>query len=142
MTYSTTAENSGIRARTKPYSDFDFAFKKHPVTKDVPIKRDVEAIKQSVRNILLTRRGEKFFDPDFGGSLTEFLFENFDPIVKAEMEVRITNTLKNYEPRVKVLNVEVEDLSHRNALSLTLEVQIKSPENVTTKIEFIIERLR
>ena len=90
-----TTAISNIRARTKPYSDFDFPFKKHPTTGDVPIKRDVEAVKQSVRNILLTRRGEKFFDPDFGGSLTEFLFENFDPIVKAEMEMRIINTLKN-----------------------------------------------
>ena len=133
---------SNIRARTKPYSDFDFPFKKHPVTKDVPIKRDVEAVKQSVRNILLTRRGEKFFDPDFGGSLTEFLFENFDPIVEAEMNQRIVNTLRNYEPRVKVLNIEIEDLSERNALHLRLEVQILSPENLTTDIEFIIERLR
>jgi phage baseplate assembly protein W len=134
--------DSNIRARTKPYSDFDFPFKKHPVTKDVPIKRDVEAVKQSVRNILLTRRGEKFFDPDFGGSLTEFLFELFDPIVEAEMEERIINTLRNYEPRVKVLSVDVTDLSHRNALNLKLEVQILSPENITTDIEFIIERLR
>jgi phage baseplate assembly protein W len=134
--------DSNIRARTKPYSDFDFPFKKHPVTKDVPIKRDVEAVKQSVRNILLTRRGEKFFDPDFGGSLTEFLFENFDPIVEAEMNQRIVNTLRNYEPRVKVLNIEIEDLSERNALHLRLEVQILSPENLTTDIEFIIERLR
>ena len=134
--------DSNIRARTKPYSDFDFVFKKHPVTKDVPIKRDVEAVKQSVRNILLTRRGEKFFDPDFGGSLTEFLFENFDPIVEAEMNQRIVNTLRNYEPRVKVLNIEIEDLSERNALHLRLEVQILSPENLTTDIEFIIERLR
>ena len=133
---------SNIRARTKPYSDFDFPFKKHPVTKDVPIKRDVEAVKQSVRNILLTRRGEKFFDPDFGGSLTEFLFELFDPIVEAEMEERIINTLRNYEPRVKVLSVDITDLSHRNALNLKLEVQILSPENITTDIEFIIERLR
>ena len=134
--------DSNIRARTKPYSDFDFPFKKHQVTKDVPIKRDVEAVKQSVRNILLTRRGEKFFDPDFGGSLTEFLFENFDPIVEAEMNQRIVNTLRNYEPRVKVLNIEIEDLSERNALHLRLEVQILSPENLTTDIEFIIERLR
>jgi len=134
--------DSNIRARTKPYFDFDFPFKKHPVTKDVPIKRDVEAVKQSVRNILLTRRGEKFFDPDFGGSLTEFLFENFDPIVEAEMNQRIVNTLRNYEPRVKVLNIEIEDLSERNALHLRLEVQILSPENLTTDIEFIIERLR
>ena len=133
---------SNISARKKPYADFDFPFKKHPVTGDIPIKRDVEAVKQSVRNILLTRRGEKFFDPDFGGSLTEFLFENFDPIVKAEMEMRIINTLKNHEPRVRVLNVEIEDMSYRNALSLKLEVQIKSPENMTTDIEFIIERLR
>tara|TARA_B110000977_G_C11070555_1_gene489398 strand:+ start:70 stop:486 length:417 start_codon:yes stop_codon:yes gene_type:complete len=137
-----TTAISNIRARTKPYSDFDFPFKKHPVTGDIPIKRDIEAVKQSVRNILLTRRGEKFFDPDFGGSLTEFLFENFDPIVKAEMEMRIINTLKNHEPRVRVLNVEIEDMSYRNALSLKLEVQIKSPENMTTDIEFIIERLR
>ena len=142
MTYSTTAENSGIRARTKPYSDFDFAFKKHPVTKDLPIKRDIEAIKQSVRNILLTRRGEKFFDPDFGGSLTEFLFENFDPVVEAEMEMRIINTLRNHEPRVRVLNIEITDLLDRNALNLSLEVQILSPENTTVNIEFIIERLR
>ena len=142
MTYSTTAENSGIRARTKPYSDFDFAFKKHPVTKDLPIKRDIEAIKQSVRNILLTRRGEKFFDPDFGGSLTEFLFENFDPVIEAEMEMRIINTLRNYEPRVRVLNIDISELSDRNALNLSLEVQILSPENTTVNIEFIIERLR
>ena len=134
--------NSNIRARTKPYSDFDFVFKKHPITGDLPIKRDVEAVKQSVRNILLTRRGEKFFDPDFGGSLTEFLFENFDIVVEAEMEERIINTLKNYEPRVKVLNVEVSDLSYRNALSVKIEVEILSPENVITDIEFIIERLR
>ena len=134
--------DSNIRARTKPYSDFDFVFKKHPVTKDVPIKRDVEAVKQSVRSILLTRRGEKFFDPDFGGSLTEFLFENFDIVVEAEMEERIINTLKNYEPRVKVLNVEVSDLSYRSALNVKIEVEILSPENVITDIEFIIERLR
>ena len=134
--------NSNISARTKPYSDFDFVFKKHPITGDLPIKRDVEAVKQSVRNILLTRRGEKFFDPNFGGSLTEFLFENFDPIVEAEMNQRIVNTLRNYEPRVKVLNIEIEDLSERNALQLRLEVQILSPENLTTDIEFIIERLR
>jgi len=134
--------DSNIRARTKPYSDFDFVFKKHPTTADVPIKRDVEAVKQSVRNILLTRRGEKFFDPDFGGSLTEFLFDNFDSIVEAEMEQRVRSTLANYEPRVKVLSLKVEDLSYRNALNMALEVQILSPEEVTTTIEFIVERLR
>ncbi len=141
-TYSTTTSNSNIRARTKPYSDFDFAFIKHPTTKDVPIKRDVEAIKQSVRNILLTRRGEKFFDPNFGGSLSEYLFENFDPVVEAEIEGRVINTLRNYERRVKVLSVDVEDLSHRNALNIKIEIQILSPENLTANVEFIVERLR
>ena len=58
------------------------------------------------------------------------------------MEERIINTLRNYEPRVKVLSVDITDLSHRNALNLKLEVQILSPENITTDIEFIIERLR
>ena len=72
----------------------------------------------------------------------KFLFENFDIVVEAEMEERIINTLKNYEPRVKVLNVEVSDLSYRNALSVKIEVEILSPENVITDIEFIIERLR
>ena len=129
---------SNIRARTVPYSDFDFAFKKHPITGDVPIKRDVEAIKQSVRNILLTRRGEKFFDPDFGGSLTEFLFENFDPVIEAEMEMRIINTLKNHEPRVRVIGVEIEDLSYRNALSLNLEVEIFEVFNFKIKFKILL----
>ena len=74
--------------------------------------------------------------------LAHMLFENFDIVVEAEMEERIINTLKNYEPRVKVLNVEVSDLSYRNALSVKIEVEILSPENVITDIEFIIERLR
>ena len=137
---ATTDKN--IRARTKAYSDVDFLFKKHPTTNDVPIKRGVEAVKQSVRNILLTGRGEKFFDPDFGGSLRDFLFENFDPVVEAEMEQRIINTLRNYEPRVRVLQLNVEDMSYRNALAVTLEIQILSPEEVTTNVEFIVERLR
>ena len=70
------------------------------------------------------------------------LFENFDPVIEAEMEMRIINTLKNHEPRVRVIGVEIEDLSYRNALSLNLEVEILSPDNKTVNIEFIIERLR
>lgn len=131
-----------INSRTNIYSDVDFKLRINPNTKDIGVKYDVEAVKQSVLNILLTNRGERPFAPDFGGDLRSFLFENFDTVTTAAIRAKIITTLRNYEPRVEVLDLEVEDLSYRNALQVRLEIRIKAPENITTTVEFIVERLR
>ena len=136
------AQELSIRARDKVYSDLDFAFRMNPVTNDVSLKKDVEAVKQSVINILSTNRGERPFMPDFGANIQGFLFENVDSVTSALIEEQIRSALANYEPRVRVLQVNVEDLSYRNAINIRLEIEILSPSQTITSVEFIVERLR
>lgn len=131
-----------VKSREKVYSDFDFAFRANPVTGDIALKKDIEAIKQSVINILLTNKGERPFFPTFGSNIRSYLFENFDPVTRTLLENSIQESITNYEPRVKVLNVDVTDLSDRNALNFSVEVEIISPTRITTSIDFVVERLR
>ena len=136
------ADISAIRARQNVYSDLDFRFIANPNTQDLALKYDVESVKQSVINILLTNAGERPFNPKFGGCLNGYLFDNFDGITAAAMENTIVNTLRNWEPRVRVDKVDITDLSHRNALRVSLEITILSPEERTDIVEFVVERLR
>jgi len=131
-----------IRARQNVYSDLDFRFIVNPNTGDFALKKDVEAVKQSVLNILLTGQGERPFNPTFGGNLRAYLFENFDEVTNAAMKSTIVNALRNHEPRVKVDSVEIEDLTYRNALRVSLDITILSPEQTTDVVEFVVERLR
>jgi phage baseplate assembly protein W len=131
-----------IRARQNTYSDLDFRFILNPNTGDLGLKKDVEAVKQSVMNILLTGTGERPFNPTFGGNLRSYLFENFDDVVEAAMKSTIISSLRNHEPRVKVDSVEITDLSYRNALRISLDITILSPEETTDVVEFVVERLR
>lgn len=135
-------EQSVIRARQAVYSDLDFRFILNPNTGDFALKKDAEAVKQSIMNILLTSRGERPFQPEFGGNLKAYLFENFDAVTQAAMENVIVNTLRNYEPRVRVNNVVIDDLSYRNALNISIDFTILSPEERQDVVEFVVERIR
>ena len=135
-------DKSAIRARQAIYSDLDFRFILNPNTGDFALKKDAEAVKQSIMNILLTGRGERPFQPEFGGNLKAYLFENFDAITQAAMENVIVNSLRNYEPRVRVDNVIIDDLSYRNALNISIDFTILSPEERQEVVEFVVERIR
>ena len=135
-----------IRARDKIYSDFDFAFR--PVQMegdaegDVARKRDVESVKQSVLNILRTNRGERPFLPAYGSNIRSYLFENIDAVTRALIEEDIVFSLSNFEPRVRILNVDVTDVPDRNSVNISLELEIITPIETTIAVEFTIERLR
>jgi len=133
---------SNIDARQHVYSDITFSFIANPNTGDIGLSKDVASVKQSVINILSTSRGERPFKPDFGGDLRAYLFEFFDSITRAVMADVIIESLKKYEPRAKVIGVDIEDLSFRNALNIKLEIEILSPQPVVTVVEFIVERIR
>lgn len=130
------------QARQNAYSDLDFRFIPNPNTGDLVLKKDTEAVKQSVINILLTAPGERPFNPDFGGNLKSYLFEPWSEVTKAAMENTIVNTLRNYEPRVRVDEIDIEDLSYRNAVRIGLSITILSPEERSDVVEFVVERLR
>lgn len=110
---------------SRGYKDFSLSFKSNPVTGDFSTLKNEEAIKQSVRNIVLTARGEKLFQPNFGSSLMGMLFENYTPFMIDAIQDEIAISLQNNEVRIKILNIDVEDDQYDlNALSVTVEYQI------------------
>ena len=133
---------SPIRSRERVYSDLDLGFTINPNTGDVARKFDTNAIKQAVRMIIQTRKGEKPFEPNFGCNLHNMLFENFDSVVRLAMISTIENALENYEPRIELINVDVRDYSDRNAVKIDVEYRIKSPEGETDSVAITVERLR
>jgi hypothetical protein len=133
---------SEIVARERPYSDLDFAFRANPITGELAIKRNVEAVKQSVLNILSTNLGERPFLPLFGADIRKYLFDNFNQIKATLIEEQVGNALSNYEPRVRVLNIDVDGTSRPNEIRITVEFEIRSPERDIASVNFTIERLR
>lgn len=131
-----------IRARSTEYSDVDLSFQINPVTNDIAKRKDAAAVRQSVLNILLTNRGERPFDENFGANIRSLLFENFHPAMAEMVKQQVRQAIKRDEPRVSIRDIVVNDLSDQNAIEVRVEVQIKSPEPVIVEVQFTVERQR
>ena len=128
-------------SRPATYKDLDFSFKQNPNTNDVGIKKDNAAVIQSCLNILRTNHGERPFDYNFGANLRAYLFENMNQITAANMATNIQVALDNYEPRIAVLNVNVQAAAAENDVFITVTGMVKS-SNEIVDISTTIERLR
>jgi|TARA_B110000908_G_scaffold146609_1_gene177709 phage baseplate assembly protein W len=128
-------------ARQSTYKDLDFTFKQNPNTNDVGIKKDNASISQSVLNILRTNNGERPFNYFFGANLRSYLFENMTQITAANMSTSINLALKNYEPRIEVLNTNIQAQPDSNEVTITVTGRVKS-SNEILDISTTIERLR
>ena len=123
------------------YKDIDMSFTPNALTKDVGKKFDVNAVKQAIKNVLLTQKGEKPFNPNYGSGVSDLLFEPMDYFVSSIMQKEIETTLENYERRVKVIDVICEPNFDLNQYEIRVEffvVGIKEPQVYTN----ILERLR
>ena len=128
-------------ARTETYKDLDFTFKQNPNTNDVSIKKNNEAVKQSVLNILRTNHGERPFNYNFGANLRAYLFENMTQITAAQMSTSINTALANWEPRLEVLNTNIQAKASENDVMITVTGRVKS-SNEILDVSTTIERLR
>jgi phage baseplate assembly protein W len=128
-------------ARQTTYKDLDFTFKQNPNTNDVGIKKDNASIIQSVLNILRTNHGERPFNWNFGANLRAYLFENMSNITAANMSTSINTALKNWEPRIEVLNTNIQAKADENEIYITVTGRVKS-SNEIVNIATTIERLR
>ena len=128
-------------ARQETYKDLDFSFKQNPNTNDVGIKKNNAAVIQSCLNILRTNHGERPFDYNFGANLRAYLFENMNNVTAANMATNIQVALKNYEPRIEVLNVNVRAQAAENDVFITVTGRVKSTNEIID-ISTTIERLR
>ena len=128
-------------AREETYKDLDFTFKQNPNTNDVAIKKNNAAVIQSCLNILRTNNGERPFNYDFGANLRSYLFENMNRITAANMSTSINVALKNYEPRLEVLNTNIQARADDNEVFITVTGRVKSTNEIID-ISTTIERLR
>ena len=123
------------------YKDLDFSFKQNPNTNDVGIKKNNAAVIQSCLNILRTNHGERPFDYNFGANLRAYLFENMTNITAANMATNVQVALKNYEPRIEVLNINVKAQAAENDVFITVTGRVKSTNQIID-IATTLERLR
>jgi phage baseplate assembly protein W len=128
-------------ARQTIYKDLDFTFKQNPNTNDVGVKTNNESVSQSVLNILRTNHGERPFNYNFGANLRAYLFENMTNITAAQMSTSINTALGNWEPRIEILNTNIQAKAAENAVNITITGRVKS-SNEILDISTQIERLR
>jgi phage baseplate assembly protein W len=128
-------------ARQATYKDLDFTFKQNPNTNDVGIKKNNDAVKQSVLNILRTNHGERPFNWNFGANLRAYLFENMTHITAANISTSVNMALRNWEPRIEVLNTNVQASAGENEVMITVTGRVKS-SNEIIDITTTIERIR
>ena len=120
-----------ISSRTVDYLDIDLTFNRKP-SRDVYKKRDAAAVKQSIKNLLLTDFYEKPFQPFFGGNLRAMLFELADEDTEDEVEENIRNAINKYEPRAEILTITVNVLPDQNDIRVSVYFKIISTEETVT----------
>ena len=123
---------------SKSFKDVSMSFKFNPLSGDLIALKNENAIARAVRNIVLTTPGEKFFDPDFGSSVSEILFENVDDITAVSIEDEIKSSLKNYEPRVELINVTVDPNFDANQFDVIITYRIVGIDIPPSELEFAL----
>lgn len=128
-------------ARKKDYSDLDLDFMPHPTTKDVMKKNGVEAIKRSVRNLILTNFYDRPFRSYIGSNALKLLFDNMTPITANFLNNAIREVITNYEPRVAINDLRVDFDYENNGYNVTLFITILN-RNEPAVINLFLERIR
>jgi phage baseplate assembly protein W len=126
---------------TRLFSDIDLNFTKHPVTGDITRRYDENAIKASVKNLLLTRNFERPFHSEIGSPVRALMFELPGPMFDVMLQRAIIDVINNFEPRVEIIDVRVNDASDLNAVYITLEFKIVNTERPIT-LDLALERTR
>ncbi len=110
--------------KSKAFKDISLSFDPHPVTKDLPVIANERAIVRSVRNLVETIPTERFFDSNLGTNIRELLFENMTASSVMIIEDMVRNTVRNYEPRVGDIGVEVDAIPDSNTLNVKVLFEI------------------
>ena len=128
--------------KSKAFKDISLSFDPHPVTKDLPVIVNERAIVRSVRNLVETIPTERFFDSNLGTNIRELLFENMTASSVMIIEDMVRNTVRNYEPRVGDIGVEVDAIPDSNTLNVKVLFEIIGLEAPLQSFDFILEPTR
>jgi len=120
------------------FKDISMSFQTNPLNDDLIALKNSSAIARSIRNIVFTQPGEKFFQPDFGSRISESLFENIDDVSADVIRDEIRNSIKNFEPRVNLLSVIVRPNFDFNEINVTIEYEIIGIDIPPQQLDFVL----
>ena len=135
------AYNDSAR-NVRQYTDLDLFFAKKATSKDISKVTDVQAVKRSIRNLILTDHYEKPFHPEIGSGIRGMLFELMSPITANVLARLIEDVISNYEPRAKLIGVRVYPDMDRNAYEVTIEFFVINTPTELVDLTVMLERLR
>ena len=120
------------------FKDISMSFDTNPLNNDLIGLKDSSAIARSIRNIVFTQPGEKFFQPDFGSRVSESLFENVDEVSALTIRDEIRSSIINYEPRVKLGQVFVKPNPAENEMNVTITYEIVGVDIPPQQLDFVL----
>jgi len=130
-----------LKKRQSIYADFYKDLTVNPISFDLALKRDEEAIKESLKNLILTDRGERLMQPNIGSDVRASLFENATPVTLKILEERVRDVINNYEPRVSIIDINVTSLYDDNRVQITIYFYVRNREDPLS-VDVFIERVR
>lgn len=127
--------------KTPVFKDFDLNMKVHPVTGKLVTKKNADAVKQAIKSLVLTDKGERPFRPQFGSDIRRRLFDLMDPAIESSIEFDIRSAVRNYEERANIINVGVIGNPDTNDLQVSVSFSIISSE-VPSSLVISLEAVR
>ena len=127
---------------SRGFKDVSMSFKVNPLNNDLIALKNATAISRSVRNIVFTAPGEKFFQPTFGSRVSEMLFENMDEITALTIRDEIESSIRKFEPRVNLRSVIVNPDFDSNQYDVVISYQIIGADVLEQQLEFVLQPTR
>lgn len=125
----------------KTYSDFSLDFFRNPITGDIPVIRDIEAVKEAVKNLVLAATYSRPYREGLGSNVAQLLFENISPIARTQIRDAIRNVIIQYEPRVTLISVEVNVNEDENGYDATITFAVDKLSQVIS-VDLFLEKVR
>ena len=136
------ASRQNEKRSSRVYKDLNLNFTVNPVTSDVTTVTDVNAVKRSVRNLLLTNHYDKPFHPEIGANIQSLLFENFGPITGNQLSRQIEEVIGNYEPRARVETVECYPVPNTNTYDVRIYFYVENLPAELQEFQTMLEATR
>ncbi len=131
-----------IQRVSRGFKDISMTFQSNPLNDDLIALKNANAIARSVRNIVMTIPGERFFQPSFGSGVNRVLFNNMDEISASILEDEIRNSIRNYEPRVRLRSLKVQANFDNNAFDTVITYDIIGADVPSQQLQFALQSAR
>ena len=131
-----------VQRISRSFKDISMSFQVNPLTDDLIAIKNQTAISRSIRNLVLTTPGERFFNNGIGSRVNDLLFENVNDLTASSVRSEIENTIKNFEPRVKLLSTQVSANADSNEFDVIIRYEIIGIDAQAQQLSFALQPTR